>query len=146
MEIIPLLPHFQATLNLTTICLVTVAYFNIRKANKVTHRKYMIAALTVSGVFMVSYLVYHSQVGNVKFAGEGVIRPIYFTILISHIILAAAIVPMVLTTLFHALRANFKRHRRCAIWTFPAWIYVSISGIVIYIMAFHIYPPQVGMS
>ncbi|VAX08354.1 hypothetical protein MNBD_GAMMA26-546 [hydrothermal vent metagenome] len=146
MDIIPLLPHFQAALNLTTICLIAVAYSYIRREDRVMHRKYMIAALSVSGLFMVSYLIYHSQVGNVKFVGEGAIRPIYFTILISHIILAAAIIPMVLTTVFHASRTSFKRHQRWAKWTFPAWIYVSISGIVIYLMAFHIYPPYAGLS
>ena len=99
-----------------------------------------------TAVFLVSYLTYHSQVGNVKFAGEGTIRPIYFTILASHVILAALIVPMVLTTLTFALKGSFSRHRRIARWTFRVWLYVCVSGIVVYLMAFHVYPPQVGLS
>jgi len=142
MEIIPLLPHLQAVLNLTTACLITLAYFHIRRKEKSIHRKYMIIALIASSVFMVSYLTYHSQVGYAKFLGEGAIRPIYFTILASHIILAAVTVPLVLTTVTLALRANFKRHRRWARWTFPIWIYVSLSGIFVYLMAFHIYPGE----
>jgi len=146
LDIIPLLPHLQAALNLTTVCLVGLAYSHIRREERTMHRKYMISALIVSGLFLVSYLTYHSQVGNVKFAGEGGIRPIYFTILATHIILAAAIVPMVAVTVFHALRASFKRHRRWARWTLPTWIYVCISGIIIYLLAFHIYPPKVGLA
>ncbi|MFC1602495.1 DUF420 domain-containing protein [Pseudomonadota bacterium] len=146
MDIIPVLPHLQAGLNVTTVCLISVAYYNIRQDNRAVHRKFMIAALTVSALFMVSYLTYHSQVGNVKFAGEGAVRPVYFTILASHVILAALIVPMVITTAYLALRGRFERHRRVARWTFPIWIYVSISGVIVYLMAFHVYPPLVGLS
>ena len=146
MKVIPLLPRLQAALNMTTICLICIAYYHIRHENRVVHRRFMIAALVVSAVFLVSYLTYHSQVGNVKFAGEGTIRPIYFTILASHVILAALIVPMVLTTLTFALKGSFSRHRRIARWTFPVWLYVCVSGIVVYLMAFHVYPPQVGLS
>ncbi len=142
MQVIPLLPHFQAVLNTTTLCLVTVAYLHIRSNRKDMHRNYMVAALLVSSVFMISYLIYHSHVGYVPFEGKGGVRPVYFTILASHIILAALIIPMLLTTVILALRAKFKRHRRWAHWTLPVWIYVSLSGIVIYLMAFHIYPPQ----
>jgi len=146
MDIISVLPHLQAGLNVTTVCLISVAYYNIRQENRVVHQKFMIAALTVSALFMVSYLIYHSQVGNVKFAGQGGVRPIYFVILATHVILAALIVPMVITSAFHALRGSFERHKRIARWTFPLWIYVSVSGIVVYLMAFHLYPPQVGLS
>lgn len=146
MDIIPVLPHLQAGLNVTTVCLISVAYYNIRQENRIVHRKFMIAALVVSALFMVSYLTYHSQVGNVKFAGEGGVRPIYFSILASHVILAALIVPMVITTAFFALRGSFDRHKRIARWTFPIWIYVSVSGVIVYLMAFHVYPPPVGLS
>lgn len=142
MEIIPLLPHIQAVLNLTTTCLVGVAYIHIRQKERVMHRNYMVAALLVSSVFMISYLTYHYHVGYVPFVGEGAIRPIYFTILVSHIILAAIIIPLLLTTVILAIRASYKLHRRWALWTLPIWIYVSISGIVVYLMAFHIYPSQ----
>ncbi len=144
-ELIPLLPHFQATLNLTTAILVAVAYFYILRRDKVSHRKYMVAALLVSTVFMISYLTYHYHVGYAKFEGVGGIRPVYFTILASHIILAALIIPLLLTTVTLALKANFKRHRTWARWTLPIWIYVSISGLVIYLMAFHIYAPQTSI-
>jgi len=145
-DIIPVLPHLQAALNITTVCLISIAYYNIRQQNRAVHRKFMIAALVVSALFMVSYLTYHSQVGNVKFAGEGGVRPIYFAILASHVILAALIVPMVVITAFHALRGNFKRHKRIARWAFPIWLYVCVSGVIVYLMAFHIYPPPAGLS
>jgi len=145
-DIIPVLPHLQAALNITTVCLISIAYYNIRQQNRGVHRKFMIAALVVSALFMVSYLTYHSQVGNVKFAGEGGVRPVYFTILASHVILAALIVPMVIITAFHALRGSFERHKRIARWTFPTWLYVCVSGVIVYLMAFHIYPPPAGLS
>jgi len=146
MNIIPYLPHLQAGLNLITLCLVSTAYYQIRQQNRSTHRKLMISAILVSVLFMISYLTYHGAVGNVKFAGEGVIRPIYFSILISHVLLAAAIVPLVLTTLALGLKANFSRHRKVARWAFPLWVYVSISGIVVYIFAFHLYPSTAGLA
>jgi len=146
MKIIPLLPHFQAALNLSAICLLSLAWVNIRRNERSMHRKYMLLALTVSGVFMISYLTYHNQVGYAPFTGQGAIRPIYFTILASHIILAGLIVPLVLTTVILALKGNFPRHRRWARYTFPLWMYVSVSGIIVYVMAFHIYPPQMHLS
>jgi uncharacterized membrane protein YozB (DUF420 family) len=91
---------------------------------------------------MVSYLTYHARVGYMPFAGQGIIRPFYFTLLASHIILAAVIVPLVLTTVFFAIRGNFNKHPRIARWTLPLWLYVSVSGVVIYILGFHIYPPE----
>ncbi len=99
----------------------------------------MISALIVSTVFMVFYLYYHSKVGNIPFAGSGIVRPIYFSILASHVILAAILFPMALATAGFALRGNITRHRRIAWWTLPIWLYVSITGIVIYLMAFHLY-------
>lgn len=140
MNVIPYLPHLQASLNLITVCLISTAYYQIRRQRRSAHHKLMISALVVSAVFMVSYLTYHGAVGNVKFAGEGIIRPIYFSILISHVVLAAAIVPLVLTTLVMGLKGNFERHRKVARWALPLWGYVSISGIVVYLLAFHLYP------
>ena len=102
----------------------------------------MATALLISGLFLVSYLTYHAAVGYAPFAGQGTIRPFYFTLLASHVILAAVIVPMVLTTVFFALRGNFTRHPRIARWTLPLWLYVSVSGVVIYLLGFHLYPPQ----
>ena len=91
---------------------------------------------------MVSYLTYHASVGYMPFAGQGIIRPFYFTMLASHVILAAVIVPMVLVTVVYALRGNFDRHPRIARWTLPVWLYVSVSGVLIYILGFHIYTPE----
>lgn len=96
----------------------------------------MLAAFFCSTVFLISYLVYHFQVGSVGFKGQGWIRPVYFTILISHTILAAAVVPLALITLFRALRERFDTHRRIARWTFPIWLYVSVTGVVIYLMLY----------
>ena len=146
MKIIPFLPHLQALLNLTTVCLTCAAYYHIRHNNPAAHRRFMLAAVSVSAVFMISYLTYHGAVGNVKFAGEGVIRPVYFGILISHVVLAAIIVPLVLTTLTLGLRNRFQSHRRIARWTFPIWIYVSLSGVLVYLLAFHIYPSAAGSA
>ncbi len=146
MEIVPVLPHLQAGLNIVTVCLISIAYYNIRRENRRAHRRFMVAALVVSALFMVSYLTYHSQVGNVAFAGVGGVRPFYFTLLVSHIVLAALIVPMVVATAFFALRGRYQRHRRIARWTFPAWLYVCVSGIGVYLMAFHLYPSQPALS
>lgn len=101
----------------------------------------MIVALIVSTLFLIAYLYYHSQVGNLKFAGQGLIRPIYFSILASHILLAALIVPLILVTVSYALKGNFAVHRRYARWTLPLWIYVSVTGVIVYLLAFHIYSP-----
>jgi uncharacterized membrane protein YozB (DUF420 family) len=102
----------------------------------------MTAAFLCSTVFLVSYLVYHYQVGSVRFQGHGWIRPVYFSILLSHTILAAAIVPLALITLSRALREQFDRHRRIARWTLPIWLYVSFTGVVIYFFLYHAYAPQ----
>jgi len=141
-EIIPYLPHFQALLNTAATLLLATGYYYIRNAKPDLHRNCMAAALIISSLFMVSYLTYHARVGYMPFAGQGIIRPFYFTLLASHVILAAVIVPLVLTTVFFAIRGNFDRHPRIARWTLPLWLYVSVSGVVIYILGFHIYSPE----
>ena len=141
MNIIPILPHVQAVLNLTAVCLMTMAYYYIRQQNRTAHRAFMIAALVVSTLFLVSYLIYHFQVGNIPFAGQGWIRPLYFSILATHILLAALIIPLILVTLTYALKGQFSAHRRIARWTLPVWLYVSVTGVIIYLLAFHIYRP-----
>jgi len=140
MTLVPIMPHIQAALNLTAICLMTMGYYHIRQQNKAAHRAYMIAALITSFLFLIIYLIYHSIVGNVQFAGQGWIRPIYFSILASHVLLAALIVPLILITVSHAIREKFTNHRRFARWTLPLWLYVSVTGVIVYIFAFHIYP------
>src|SRR5689334_19051403 len=104
------------------------------------HRRVMISAVAVSTAFLASYLYYHAHVGSVRFLGMGWIRPVYFAILISHTLLAATIVPMVLITLVRGLRGNFEQHRRIARWTYPMWLYVSITGVVVYLMLYKLYP------
>jgi uncharacterized membrane protein YozB (DUF420 family) len=140
-EIIPFLPHFQALLNTAATVLLACGYYFIRNARRDLHRNCMATALVISSVFMVSYLTYHAHVGYMPFAGQGIIRPFYFTLLASHVILAAAIVPLVLTTVFFAIKADFNRHPRIARWTLPLWLYVSVSGVMIYLLGFHVYPP-----
>lgn len=141
-EVIPYLPHLQAALNTTAALLLAAGYYFIRTQNRNAHRNCMIAALLVSTVFMVSYLTYHAEVGYTPFAGKGIIRPLYFTILASHVILAAVIVPLVLMTATYAIKGNFDKHPRIARWTLPIWFYVSVSGVLIYILGFHIYTPD----
>ena len=141
-EVIPYLPHFQALLNTTATMLLASGYYFIRGAKPDLHRNCMATALVISSIFMISYLIYHAHVGYMPFAGQGIIRPFYFILLASHVILAAVIVPLVLTTVFFAVRGDFNKHPRVARWTLPLWIYVSVSGVVIYLLGFHVYPPE----
>jgi len=122
--------------------LLAGGYYFILSKRRGPHRACMGGALALSTVFMVSYLTYHAAVGYMPFAGQGMIRPLYFTLLASHVILAAVIVPLVLVTVFFALRGNFLRHPRVARWTLPLWLYVSVSGVAVYLLGFHVYPPQ----
>jgi uncharacterized membrane protein YozB (DUF420 family) len=140
-DLIRLMPPFQAVMNAFAIVLLSTGYYFIRSGNRAMHRNCMIVTLAVSSVFLVSYLSYHAMVGYQPFAGEGLIRPVYFTLLGSHIVLAAIIVPLVLVTVWFAARGQFERHPRIARWTLPIWLYVSISGVVVYVLGFHVYPP-----
>jgi uncharacterized membrane protein YozB (DUF420 family) len=135
-----LLPALNATLNGTSALLIATGRVLIRRGNMVAHRACMIAAVVCSTAFLVSYLWYHAHVGSVRFQGPGVVRPLYFAILISHTLLAAAVVPLVIVTLARGLRARFDRHRAIARWTYPIWLYVSVTGVVIYVMLYHLYP------
>ena len=144
-QIIPYLPHFQAILNTCAALLLARGYYFIKNKDQKAHQRCMIAALLVSTVFMISYLTYHAEVGYTPFTGQGIIRPFYFTLLASHVILAALIVPMVLMTAYFAIRGNFDKHPRIARWTLPLWFYVSVSGVVIYILGFHVYTPDVTL-
>jgi len=138
-NIIPYIPHTLAILNTLSAILVSVGYINIRKQNKAIHKACMISALAVSTVFMIFYLYYHAKIGYIPFAGQGNIRYLYFSLLASHVILAAIVFPMVLITAGLALRSKFSTHKRIARWTLPIWLYVSVSGVAIYVMSFHIY-------
>jgi len=141
-DLIPYMPPFQAAANTLSIGFLGAGYYFIRNGNRRLHRNCMVAALLVSAVFLASYLTYHNLVGYAPFAGEGWIRPIYFTLLFSHIVLAAVIVPLVVMTVWFAARGNFERHPRIARWTLPIWLYVSASGVVVYLLAFHVYRPE----
>src|SRR5271163_2071726 len=128
------LAPLNAVLNSMAAILLFSGFYCIRRRWIRAHRACMLAAFFVSTAFFISYCFYHYEVGDVHFQGHGLVRPVYFTILISHIALAAVIVPLVLITLTRALRGNFPRHRRIARWTWPLWIYVSITGVVVYLM------------
>jgi len=132
-------PAINATLNGLSAVLLLTGWSFIKRGRRDVHRAFMLAALASSTLFLISYLYYHAHVGSVHFRGQGWSRPIYFTILISHTILAAAIVPLVIITLSRALRERFDRHRAIARWTFPLWLYVSVTGVVIYFMLYHLY-------
>jgi uncharacterized membrane protein YozB (DUF420 family) len=132
------LPTVNASLNACSTVLLVAGYRYIRQRRIQAHRACMLAAAAVSAVFLCSYLYYHAQVGSVRFTAQGMIRPIYFAILISHIVLAAAIVPLVPMTLWRALRANLTAHRRLARWTLPLWLYVSVTGVVVYVLLYHL--------
>ena len=130
------LPEVNATLNAIAALLLTIGYIYIRRGQTQEHRLCMLAAFATSALFLASYLVYHFNVGSVAFTGQGTIRTVYFTILISHIILAIAILPMAIVTLLRALRGQFESHRRLAKWTVPLWLYVSVTGVVVYWMLY----------
>jgi len=130
------LPTLNAALNSLSAVFLFAGYLFIRAKNREAHRRCMLAAFACSILFLISYLVYHFQVGSVGFKGQGWIRPVYFTILITHTILAIAVVPLALITLVRALRERFDAHRRIARWTLPIWLYVSVTGVVVYLMLY----------
>jgi uncharacterized membrane protein YozB (DUF420 family) len=132
-------PAFNATLNATSAVLLSAGYAMIRRGRVLAHKSCMGLAFASSTVFLVSYVIYHVRVGSVPFQGYGWIRPIYFALLATHTVLAAAIVPLALITLSRALREQFDRHKRIARWTLPLWLYVSVTGVIIYFLLYHAY-------
>ncbi|MFQ5960835.1 MAG: DUF420 domain-containing protein [Candidatus Methylomirabilales bacterium] len=136
------LPAVNAFLNGTSAVLLTIGYLCIRQRRVTGHKVCMGTAFGVSCLFLIFYLIHHYQVGSVPFAGQGWIRPIYFSVLISHIVLAALVVPLALTTLYRAVSAQFGKHVIIARWTLPIWLYVSVSGVIVYIMLYLLYPPR----
>jgi putative membrane protein len=132
------LPALNASLNGLSAVFLTAGYRYIRRKNMAAHRACMLAAFTVSTLFLISYVTYHAQVGSVPFLHHGWIRPVYFGILITHVVLAAAILPLAIVTLSRALHQKFDRHRRLARWTLPLWLYVSVTGVVVYLMLYHL--------
>jgi len=136
------LPHLNALLNATSGLLLLAGFYFIRQRRITAHLRCMTSALVVSCAFLISYLIYHYHSGSTRFAGQGLIRPVYFTILLSHTILAVVIVPLIIVTLLRAWRGDFMRHRRIARWTFPLWLYVSVTGVIVYLMLYQIYPAR----
>jgi uncharacterized membrane protein YozB (DUF420 family) len=130
------LPALNATLNAISTIFLVVGWTFIKRRDMGRHRACMLAAFATSALFLTSYLVYHANVGSVPFQGQGPIRTVYFAILITHIILAALILPLALVTLSRALSRRFDRHRQIARWTLPIWLYVSVTGVVIYLMLY----------
>jgi uncharacterized membrane protein YozB (DUF420 family) len=126
----------NAGLNATAAVLIGTGFYYIKHRNIRAHKACMIAAMAVSALFLTSYLVYHYNVGSVRFTKQGWIRNVYFPLLISHTILAAAVLPMVLRTVFLAVKGRFANHVRIARWTFPVWMYVSVTGVLVYLMLY----------
>lgn len=132
-------PAINATLNGASAILLVTAHRMIVRGRMLAHKRLMIAAIVASSLFLASYLYYHAHVGSVHFRGHGAARPVYFAILISHTILAATVVPLVIITLTRALKGNFERHSAIARWTYPIWLYVSVTGVVVYFMLYHLF-------
>jgi putative membrane protein len=132
----------NAILNGTSAVLLVAGYSAIRSGKIALHKKFMISAFAVSSAFLVSYLLYHYRVGHVAFHGQGWIRPVYFILLSTHTILAIVIVPLIIVTLRRAWLGRFDKHRVIARWTLPLWMYVSVTGVIVYVLVYQIYAPR----
>jgi uncharacterized membrane protein YozB (DUF420 family) len=130
------LPAVNASLNALSGVLLLCGYTMIRLRRIELHRRCMIAAFAASSLFLICYVVYHAQVGSVRFPRQGFVRPLYFTILITHVTLAATVPPLAIVTLSRGLKARYPQHRRIARWTFPIWLYVSVTGVLVYVLLY----------
>jgi putative membrane protein len=130
------LPAVNATLNGVAGVFLLIGFLLIRSRRIDLHRRFMIAAFVASSLFLVSYLVYHAQVGSVRFTRQGFVRPLYFTILITHVVLAATVLPLAILTLTRGLKGRFSAHRAIARWTLPIWLYVSVTGVLVYVLLY----------
>ncbi len=139
MTLASILPPLNAALNAVSAALVVSGYVCIRRGKRIPHKRCMLSAVGVSALFLAGYLTLRALAGMTRFTGEGWIRPVYLAILSSHTVLAAAIVPLVLVTAGRALRGDFERHVRIARWTLPLWLYVSVTGVLIYLLLYHLY-------
>ena len=133
------LPALNATLNATAATLLTTGWRFIKAGRITAHRRCMISAFVASSLFLISYTVYHAQVGSKPFPGTGLLRTVYFSILIPHVTLAAVVLPMAIVTLRRGLRRDDARHRRLARWTLPVWLFVSVTGVIVYVMLYQLY-------
>ena len=130
------LPAVNATLNGVAGVLLLIGFLLIRARKIDLHRRFMIAAFIASALFLVSYIVYHAQVGSVRFTRQGLVRPLYFTILVTHVALAATVLPLAIVTLTRGLKGRFPAHRAIARWTLPIWLYVSVTGVLVYVLLY----------
>ncbi len=130
------LPAINATLNALSGVLLIAGYLMMRARRIDQHRRFMIAAFVTSSLFLMCYLVYHAQVGSVPFTRQGFVRPLYFTILITHVTLAASVLPLAIVTLSRGLKGRYPQHRRIARWTLPIWLYVSVTGVLVYVLLY----------
>jgi len=130
------LPAVNASLNALSGILLLVGFALIRARRITHHRRVMLAAFATSSVFLICYVVYHAQVGSVRFTRQGFVRPLYFTILVTHVTLAAAVLPLAIVTLTRGLNGRYPQHRRLARWTFPIWLYVSVTGVLVYVLLY----------
>lgn len=148
MDLLHIFPHLNALLNATAGSFLLLGFYFIRKKQIMRHRASMLTAASVSAVFLIGYLAHHALrtyyfgLGPTRFTGEGLIRPIYFTILTSHTILAALVTPFVLLTLWRGLKGQFEAHRKIARLVFPVWLYVSVTGVVVYLLLYQFYPAR----
>ena len=133
------LPAVNASLNAVASMFLVLGYVLIRNGRRDAHKRCMLAALTTSALFLLSYVVYHANAGSVRFEGTGAVRVVYFAVLIPHIILAATILPLALITTARGLRGDYTRHVRIARWTLPIWLYVSVTGVIVYVMLYQLY-------
>lgn len=132
------LSTLNAILNFTSFILLLIGYRHIKAGRREQHKIFMIAAFVTSGLFLISYLIYHAKVGSISFQGEGWSRPVYFAILISHVILAAVVPPMAILTLYRGFKGRFELHTKISKKTFVIWVYVSLTGVIVYMMLYHI--------
>jgi uncharacterized membrane protein YozB (DUF420 family) len=130
------LPAVNASLNALSGVLLLCGYTLMRRRRIALHRRFMIAAFATSSLFLVCYVIYHAQVGSVPFPRYGFVRPLYFTILITHVVLAASVPPLAIVTLWRGLKGRYPQHRRIARWTFPIWLYVSVTGVLVYVLLY----------
>ena len=146
MDILTVFPHLNAALNATSGVFLIMGFYFIMRRDVERHRRSMITALTVSALFLASYVTHHALrsyyfgIGPTKFTGEGLIRPIYFTILTSHTVLAAIVGPFILWAVWNAIKGRFDKHKRIARLVYPVWLYVSVTGVAVYLILYHFYP------
>jgi uncharacterized membrane protein YozB (DUF420 family) len=148
MDLLAVFPHWNALLNATSGVFLLIGFYFIRSGQIARHRATMITTSSISALFLLSYLSHHALrtyyfgLGPTRFTGEGLIRPVYFTILTSHTILAAIVAPFIVATLWRGLKGNYDKHRRLARLVFPVWLYVSVTGVIVYLLLYQLYPAR----